>query len=65
MRKRKTVAQQHQQEDRLLMATVGLEAHLINLSREIKAGEKDKLAEFQEMVRYAPPEMASKLLDRI
>lgn len=46
-----------------LMLSVGLCAHLQNLIREIKAGNINKLTEFQQFVQYAPTEMKSKLLN--
>ncbi len=44
---------------------VQLSCHLDNLAREILAGDVSKLADFQHAVQYAPPEMKSRLLEKI
>jgi hypothetical protein len=61
----KRVEEQRKQHDHKLMASVGLECHLMNLHREIIAGDSTKLPEFQQMVQYAPQEMKSRLLERL
>jgi hypothetical protein len=53
-----------QQRDRLQrgqIASVNLELMLRSLVREILAGEVSKLAEFQQIVQFAPREMRDRI----
>lgn len=47
------------------MVAMGLEAHLINLTRQILSGELSQLGEFQQMIQYASPEMRARIDSRI
>ncbi len=47
------------------MVSVGLWAELHNLADEIIAGNAAKLADFQQMVQYAPDKMRLEVLDYI
>lgn len=53
---------ERQRETNRKMTALGLHCHLLNLIREIRAGETDKLVDFQQMLRYAPPEMCLAVL---
>jgi hypothetical protein len=58
-----TVGEQRRKIASKLMVSIGLQAHLKNLTREILSGNYSKIPEFQEFIRYAPEELRSKLLD--
>jgi hypothetical protein len=58
----KTRAQQRAEVEAKLMSAVNLQAHLTNLIHAIIVGKRtDLLAEFQQFVQYAPPEMKDTL----
>lgn len=48
-----------------LMVSVGLESQLGILAKDILNGAAHLLAEFQQLVQYAPPKMKEKLLEMI
>jgi hypothetical protein len=56
-----TVSEQRDRHVAQCMVSVGLEAHLRNLVREIQAGDSTKLVEFQQFLRYAPREMVVRI----
>lgn len=58
-------SEQRQSSDRSVMLSANLEAHLINLLKEIESGATSKLVEFQQFIQYAPQEMRLRMLDRV
>jgi hypothetical protein len=53
--------EQRRQHSANVMTAVQLEAHLLNLKREILAGDFTKVVEFQQFIQYAPTEMKQRL----
>jgi len=61
----KTREQQRQQQAHQSMSSFGLYCHLLNLSRDILAGDTAKIPEFQQFIQYAPAGMKDQLRDHL
>lgn len=65
MRRTLRVQEQRDLKAHRQMVTIGLECELQLLIADILKGETNKLADFQQMVQFAPSEMKLRLLDKL